>query len=269
MRRPLFLLSAAILLLILPAAGIAVTGPMEITSPGTYELPSSIWNCNQPVCIQISSEGVILDGMGHTIDGIGDPESVGIAVGGDGSGAIIRNVRIMQFGTGIEFSEDGSVNTSIVRRNTNGIIVRDAAVRIEGTRVSMNAEHGILLENTGTNQIIGNRILDNAIGIGIFYPSLWSVGNTITNNRFNNSENLEFYNTEDEGADIPNLLNATLVSGQNILNGTFLGGNFWATPNQTGFSETCTDANGNGICDAPYEIRTGNIDFLPLTFARG
>ncbi|MEM4134258.1 MAG: hypothetical protein QXH18_03245, partial [Candidatus Micrarchaeia archaeon] len=35
-------------------------------------------------------------------------------------------------------------------------------------------------------------------------------------------------------------------------------------PSGTGFSETCTDNDGNGICDEAYELATNNIDFLPL-----
>jgi hypothetical protein len=53
-------------------------------------------------------------------------------------------------------------------------------------------------------------------------------------------------------------------SGTNIIGGSFLGGNFWGYPNGTGFSQTCPDVNGDGICDKSYTLDEKNIDYLPL-----
>ncbi|HMB44783.1 MAG TPA: NosD domain-containing protein, partial [Candidatus Methanoperedens sp.] len=58
--------------------------------------------------------------------------------------------------------------------------------------------------------------------------------------------------------------NTTKQSGTNIVGGLYLGGNYWAYPNGTGFSQTCSDANKDGICDSIYELYAGNKDFLPL-----
>jgi len=43
-----------------------------------------------------------------------------------------------------------------------------------------------------------------------------------------------------------------------------LGGNFWANPNGKGFSQTCKDVNGDGICDLSRILDANNIDYLPL-----
>ncbi len=50
----------------------------------------------------------------------------------------------------------------------------------------------------------------------------------------------------------------------NIVGGPFLGGNFYATPDGTGFSQRCTDADGDGFCDVSFAISGGNVDHFPL-----
>ncbi|MCD6381831.1 MAG: hypothetical protein J7L43_02545, partial [Candidatus Aenigmarchaeota archaeon] len=39
-------------------------------------------------------------------------------------------------------------------------------------------------------------------------------------------------------------------------------GNYWGKPDGTGFSDTCTDADGDGICDSSYQLFENNIDYL-------
>ncbi|MBW2981830.1 right-handed parallel beta-helix repeat-containing protein [Candidatus Woesearchaeota archaeon] len=52
----------------------------------------------------------------------------------------------------------------------------------------------------------------------------------------------------------------------NVMGNEYLGGNYWADPAGTGFSETCTDADFDGICDTDYNIPGGNAtDYEPLT----
>ena len=52
------------------------------------------------------------------------------------------------------------------------------------------------------------------------------------------------------------------------MGGPYVGGNYWALPNGTGFSQIQTDADKDGICDLPYHISEDglNTDFLPLAF---
>jgi len=49
----------------------------------------------------------------------------------------------------------------------------------------------------------------------------------------------------------------------NIVNGPYLGGNYWANPNGTGFSQTHPD-RGDGFCTEPYVLDANNTDYLPL-----
>ncbi len=84
--------------------------------------------------------------------------------------------------------------------------------------------------------------------------------NTIYNNYFNNTQNALV-----TGTSTGNVWNTTKTAGQNIIGGPFLGGNYWATPDGTGWSQTHYDI-GDGFT-VPFDI-TGdglNVDQHPLT----
>jgi hypothetical protein len=81
----------------------------------------------------------------------------------------------------------------------------------------------------------------------------------ITNNNFNNTVNL---NAPDG---IGNTLNTMKITGENIVGGPYLGGNYWATPSGDGFSQTHLDSDGDGFADEPYKVEGCDyVDYLPL-----
>lgn len=50
-------------------------------------------------------------------------------------------------------------------------------------------------------------------------------------------------------------LNTTIQFGQRVYgNGPYIGGNYWAHPNGTGFSQTGADADKDGFIDQPFEL---------------
>jgi len=55
-----------------------------------------------------------------------------------------------------------------------------------------------------------------------------------------------------------------LSTRSNLVRGPYIGGNFWADLEGTGYSETCVDENSNGICDSTYPIAGGGSDNYPL-----
>jgi len=114
---------------------------------------------------------------------------------------------------------------------------------------------GVYLFDEDLTVIKGNFITDNTWGA---YP-VSSSDNTIYNNFFNNTNNFYF-----DGTIYNNTWNTTKTPGTNVISGPTLGGNFWATPDGTGFSENCTDVDGDGICDYNYTLASGNVDHLPL-----
>ena len=127
---------------------------------------------------------------------------------------------------------------------------------------------GIILDSSSNNTLAGNYVSNqewrsnlggkNVGGIGIRLDS--SSNNKIYNNYFNNFFN-NIFNINSMGS---NVWNTTRIPGPNVVGGQYLGGNYWANPNGTGFSQTCTDVNGDGICDSPYVLDANNSDYLPL-----
>lgn len=114
---------------------------------------------------------------------------------------------------------------------------------------------GISLDSSNNNTLSGNNANSNKrFGISLLNSS----NNNIYNNYFNNTINFRFINTG------INTWNTTRISATNIIAGPYIGGNFWANPSGTGFSQTCTDTDRDGICDSPYVLDASNIDYLPL-----
>jgi len=101
--------------------------------------------------------------------------------------------------------------------------------------------------------INGNRIANCDSGLYLVDASC-----IITNNNFNNTVNIN----SPEGA--AGTLNTTKIPGKNIIGGSYLGGNYWATPSGDGFSQTHLDTNGDGFAEKPYKLDDSSIDYLPL-----
>ena len=79
---------------------------------------------------------------------------------------------------------------------------------------------------------------------------------------FNNSNsNIIYNNYFDSLADVNttgnNTWNTTKTLGTNIINGLYLGGNYWS--NYTG-----SDGDNDGLGETNYTISSGNVDLLPL-----
>ncbi len=149
---------------------------------------------------------------------------------------------------GLLSSEESSIGKGgILLQNTTGFSVKNS-------RITKNYD-GILLRNVTKGIISGNRISENEQSGLITNTTTQTI---LYNNIFNNSDNVLIdqysYNTG---------WNISLTSGTNIVGGPNLGGNFWATPNNTGFSQTHTD-RGDGICNGSFTLSPGQTDYLPL-----
>lgn len=147
-------------------------------------------------------------------------------------------------------SNNNNLGIYILRSSSNNRLIGNNASNNHGTFAS-----GIIIrDNSNKNTLISNIVVNNSHGYGIEIES--SRKNKIYNNIFNNTNNFYFSSSK------INTWNTTMQSGTNIIGGSFLGGNYWANPQGTGFSQTCK--NGDGICDKRYILDAENIDYLPL-----
>ncbi|MCX9080677.1 MAG: right-handed parallel beta-helix repeat-containing protein [Candidatus Methanoperedens sp.] len=177
-----------------------------------------------------------------TLRGIGNPV---VDAGGSGSAiTLAANGITLEGFTATHSSFDGGA----------GIVVNSNNNTLTGNNASSNTENGIYLKYSSNNTLGGNNVLNNQKGIYQYDSS----NNKIYNNIFKNNNNFDFYESN------INTWNTTRQSGTNIIGGQYLGGNFWANPEGTGFSQTCPDVNGDGICDKSYTLGENNTDYLPL-----
>lgn len=121
--------------------------------------------------------------------------------------------------------------------------------------VSYN-NYGIVLYRSSNNTLTRN-IVSNSSSSGIQLVD--SGSNIIYGNYFNNIINIKMSDSAGNSWNIKKTL------GPNIVGGPSIGGNYWAHPDGTGHSETCTDADNDGFCDLQFFINDSDIDYLPLT----
>lgn len=242
---------------ILPVyAATSVDSCMYINDSGSYILTTDILD-NPSSCIKIQANNVDFDGGGYTIDGIDEAESYGVHAGTDYSNITVRNLTVTDWFYGIYYqnTSSGRITGITAVSNVNGIYLDSSSSDdiIDNSTTLNNTNSGIGINNSNNNTVTGNIMTSNS-NYGIYLSS--SDNNTIYNNHFNNTNN---YNV-----DVSNTWNTTMIGGMNIISGSNLGGNYWAYPNRTGFSQTCTDANSDDICDSSYTLDASNIDYLPL-----
>jgi len=229
------LLLAFLAVLITPAlAQTPISSCTDISSSGYYYLTQNITGLlsGQYYCIGIFANDVVLDGNGYSLTGPGD--GYGIYV--PRTNVTVKNLAVSGYYLGIYLSYLSSNNTI-----TNV------------TAISNNK--GVYLSYSSNSTIKDSVLLNNNYGV-YFYTS---GNNLIYNNYFSNTYNVYVYDTR------PNTWNVTKTAGTNIVGGGILGGNYWGSPDGYGFSDTCSDSDGDGICDQPYVIDDYNIDYLPLT----
>jgi len=147
-----------------------------------------------------------------------------------------------------------------------------------------NNNIGISFEGFSYGNLVANNTVELNERYGVYINHLYHLmyimshdgNNRLYNNIFNNTNN--FFNdtgnytgnyhvakaTNISSRKISVALNITKAPGNNIVGGPYLGGNFWAKPDGTGFSQTCNDWNIDGIGDSIYTVSAYDIDYLPL-----
>ncbi|HIH95646.1 TPA: PGF-pre-PGF domain-containing protein [Methanosarcina acetivorans] len=188
----------------------------------------------------------------------------GISFYNTGNSRILNNVVQNNFdGISLEASSGNTLDGNTVGKSANnGIYLSDSdSNMVINNTITENKVSGIYLSDSDSNTVINNTITENEVS-GIGFSS--SGDNLIYNNYFNNINNVDL-GTDNSG----NTWSTTATAGVNIIGGPMLGGNYWETPEGTGFSQTCTDVGEDYICRQTYTINNNNIDYLPLSNPAG
>jgi len=180
--------------------------------------------------------------------------------------SITNNTCQMNNPSGILLSEstENIISGNRLQRNVRGLNLYYSDNNIiSQNEITGNDATGIMLQPSGHNTITGNRITANfAEGILITNTVGPDQVNRIVNNYLENFQNVRIQ----EGGKPNYRWNDPQTEGINIAYGPLMGGNVWALPDGKGYSQTCQDRDGDGICDLPYTVFAGNVDELPLRY---
>ncbi len=240
--------------------GLGISPTTGIT--GDHHVRDSVFRENTGAGLDLfyPAEGITIERCEVTGNGVG----ISAFDIGHGSPNTLADSEISRnTGDGLN-SRDGSFsvvrNCTVAANGDDGLEFEHGGAEIVGCHIEKNAAAGVDVSDRGGSDIHGNWIEGNAIGVsdGGDWPS------HVRNNVLNNTDNGFFRSNGDIGT-----LNYTKSAGPNIIGGPYLGGNYWAFPNGTGFSQTHPDTNGDGFCDEPYPVTEDAIDYLPLALQNG
>ena len=259
------------------------TDKIQSASPGDIiMLTNDIAAESGLYCINFNGRGnITLDGNSYRIT---DAESVNYGIylnTGTCCNNIIKNCRVNGFDKGLYliYGNSNTVMDSTFFQNNTGIDISLAdSNTIQSVNLTQNSI-GIALHSESDSNIIKNSYIYGNYNYGIsFYPRLGEGDpeyNLIYNNHFSNSANdniqVKMLSTEQNRIlENPNYFNVDpdCLTGSNIAGCNCIGGNYWSNNAGNGFSDTCIDADNNGICDNAYDFSTINaamIDNFPLT----
>ncbi|NJE09990.1 nitrous oxide reductase family maturation protein NosD [Thermococcus sp. MAR1] len=197
------LLFIAIILIILPnlsRANIsnAPSQPVNISScalinqSGYYILTRDINASESMMCIMITVSNVVLDGAGHTIEGLGNYHTIGIYVKGSTTltNVTVRNLTVKEWFHGIRYENviGGLIEDSMITKNFGfGIFLSQSRnITITGNAVDSNYCPGIFLHNSSDNTISDNSVSFNTEGISL---SASSNSNLVLDNNASSNTN--------------------------------------------------------------------------------
>ncbi|HYN44489.1 MAG TPA: S-layer protein domain-containing protein [Candidatus Limnocylindrales bacterium] len=248
----------------------------------TILVDSGTYYENVDVSKQLVLRGVDNGGGKPVVDAKGHGDTITLSMGNSTlDGFTVVNSGNVPENAGIRVSSNENlIKNNIASHNFNGIYLTYNNNTLIGNDATSNNGRGIYLDGSSNNTLYGNHADFNINGGGIVLASfshnnnlsgnyalnndngIWlsySNNNKIYNNFFNNNQNVYIYS-------VSSIWNTSKTSGANIIEGPYLGGNVWANPSGTGFSQTCVDSDKDGICDSPYTLDSSNIDYHPLAY---
>ena len=254
-------------------------------SGATYYLTENITNWTSS-CIEIKADNVTLDCNGRTIGG-NENADVGILINGFDNNTI-QNCNLKDWRlAGVYLNKSGFNHLENIKSESNyyfGVFLRESNYnKLKNIISTANHLEGIVISGSSGNEL-DNVTAKNNGGVGISVAGVRSFNNKIVNsnikgnergiiigfakeNKFFNNLLNNTYNAYFVGTNYSNIWSTSIDYGKNIYNAEnpLIGGNFWANPSGTGYSETCADNNEDGFCDESYILNGSNTDYLPLS----
>ena len=194
---------------------------------------------------------------------------VGIVLYRDNPNALVINITVSN--NEINALSPGS-NAGIGLYGATNVLIRNNSVENVGAGLLLSATNRFMVGFNNLQSVVNGTFINGSTN-GVL------TGNVIRASNFsmvlNSSSNIAIYNNILNSTNGVKFLgsynfitfNTTKTRAFNIVGGPYIGGNFWAKPDGTGFSETCReDENKDGICDTPYEVYSQEVDELPLTY---
>jgi parallel beta-helix repeat protein len=216
------------------------TAPISSLDNVTYTLTDNIVGNVTAAsdAIIIQRNNTIIDGAGHTIQGIQAANSIGVDLAFTNN-VTIKNIKITMFDFGIWFyscSNNRVSGNNITTNNYDGIYLNSSSNNsLIGNNMTNNGRYGIRLDSSSNSNVIGNNITNNnEDGIILGSCSNNSVsGNNIT---ANNGEGISLNYSPNNS-----------VSGNNITANNGEGISLYYSSNNSVSGNNITTNNNSGI----------------------
>jgi parallel beta-helix repeat protein len=225
----------------------------------------------------VERDNVVLDGAGYSLQGVGNGLGINVT---SRSNATIENLEIKKFAVGIIIweSSNNTIFGNTITKNDVGIgLWQVSGNKISGNIIIANNGTGIAMSgNSALNNVVGNYVANNKVGIGFGYGTL----NIIAENYIANNEEGIFFggNPPVLGASNNTLYRNSLINNTKQVNDYHWttsfssssintwdngkGGNYWSDYKDR--YPNAKELNSSGIWDTPYVLDQYNKDNYPL-----
>jgi hypothetical protein len=156
-----------------------------------------------------------------------------------------------------------------VQVSGDDVIVRELTIQgMDTAAIVISGDDGEVYENTFSENYMG-LYLSGGNNVEIY--TNYFLNSAINDLNLEVATDLLIYNNYFSGLDpiAQNMatfsLNVSETEEENIIGGSYIGGNYWSNSEGTGYSETCDNDDEDSFCDDFYEAEYTFYDELPLT----
>lgn len=178
-------------------------GCSQIMSPGEYVLTANVANSNAVTCIYVTSDDVIFDGGGKTIDGNDAANHFGVYVVNSSGikNVTVKNLILTDWYTGVYYWRVTNGTIENINASSNDVAIKiysfSSGINVTDNNLSSN-NYGLSMNTADNSNIISNTANSNRYtGIYVNYGSNDIYANNTANS--NNDNGIEFLGeSEDE-----------------------------------------------------------------------